>query len=53
MKKTAQEQIIKALKALGVHGRVRLDRIDSSRVVVFLNRRIFGIYDLDRRTFVD
>ncbi|MCI5752084.1 MAG: hypothetical protein MR038_06325 [Oscillospiraceae bacterium] len=50
------EQVHTALKALGVNGKFSAREIiagDTSRLVVNVNGRSFGIFDTIRNTFVD
>lgn len=52
----AKKEILEALRKLGYKVGaevISLSPIDKSRVVVFIKGKQFGIYDLDRRTFVD
>ena len=54
MRNTIKEDIIKALKILGVKGKIALyPPIDPLRVVVTVNGEYFGIWDVLRKTFVD
>lgn len=49
-----QEQIQKALDALGVKGDMTLtDEGHKDRYTVCIDGEYFGIYDLNRDTFVD
>jgi len=47
------KEIKKALKYLGVKGSVRIEDVSIDRIKVFVNGEYFGIYDTQRRTFVD
>lgn len=54
--KKAIDRVKEALEQLKVHGHVRIEEIaprDTSRVTVYVNDEYFGVYDIDRRTFVD
>ena len=42
-----------ALNALEVKGVITFERIDESRVKVFVNSKYFGIWDAVKKTFVD
>jgi hypothetical protein len=54
MKDLINEEIIKALKILGVQGEITLHApIDPLRIVVTVNGEYFGIWDVLRKTFVD
>lgn len=51
------EEIIKevkeALKLCQINGKVTIHTIDSVRFVVCVESAYFGIWDTDRKTFVD
>lgn len=54
--KKAIDRVKEALDKLGVHGRVRIEEIaprDTSRLTVYVNDEYYGVYDIDRQTFVD
>lgn len=48
-----KEKIITALKHLGIKGTVRVIQYEFRLYKVELNGKYFGIYDIDRDTFVD
>jgi hypothetical protein len=50
---TIEEQIKTALARLGVKGAIRVSPAGLNRYLVELNGKYFGIYDIDRDTFVD
>lgn len=45
--------IMHALKALGVEGTVTVEYIAPGRIKVIVNGEYFGIWDAERMTFVD
>ena len=47
------EEILEALKTLGVTGSVNIEHIAQDRIVVHVNGKCFGIWDTVRKTFVD
>ena len=49
---TRQETVTRALKALGVTGKIEV-RDESSRAIVYVDGQYFGIYDFEKNTFVD
>lgn len=54
MRESISEEIINALKILGVSGEITLHPpIDPLRIVVTVNGEYFGIWDVIRKTFVD
>lgn len=48
-----KEKIIIALEQLGVKGTVRISQYGFHLYRVEVNDKYFGIYDIDRNTFVD
>lgn len=48
-----EEQIKAALEHLGVKGAIRIIPTEYNRYRVELNGEYFGIFDVDRNTFVD
>ena len=46
-------EIAKALKTLGVTGKVHLRQIATDRIEVTVDGECFGIWDSVRKTFVD
>ena len=46
-------EIAKALKALGVAGKVHLRQIATDRIEVTVDGEYFGTWDVVRKTFVD
>lgn len=46
-------EIMKALKILGVTGHVTTKRIDDDRIAVYIDGGYFGVWDIIRQTFVD
>ncbi len=46
-------KILRALEQLGVKGKIWVYPIRPGRMMVIVNRKSFGIYDLSRDTFVD
>lgn len=50
---TIEEQIKAALESLGMKGTIRITPAGLNRYLVELNGEYFGIYDIDRDTFVD
>lgn len=46
-------EIIKALKDLGVTGAVTIKQISFNRFAIYVDGEYFGIWDIERRTFVD
>ena len=46
------EAIVQALKALGVHGKVRIEN-DGNRARVYVDGKYFGTFDFEGKTFVD
>ena len=46
-------QIVAALKAFGVKGTVKIIPAGYRRYQIELNGEYFGIFDLERNTFVD
>ena len=54
MRKSINEEIIKALECLGVKGEITLHPpIDPLRIVITVDGEYFGIWDVLRKTFVD
>ena len=47
------KEIMKALKELGVIGTVTTKEISTGRTSIYINGEYFGIWDTDRKTFVD
>lgn len=54
MRESISEEIINALKILGISGKITLRPIrDLDRIEVTVNGEYFGIWDSVRKTFVD
>lgn len=54
MIESISEEIINALKNLGIHGRITLRPIsDLDRIEVRVNGKYFGVWDSVKKTFVD
>jgi len=54
MRKSINKEITAALEKLGVKGEITLHPpIDPLRIVVTVNGKYFGIWDVLRKTFVD
>jgi hypothetical protein len=51
--KTVKEQICLALQNLGIKGKVKVSQAGISRYKVEVNGKYFGIFDMNRNTFVD
>ena len=51
--KNLTNEITKALKTLGVTGKVHLRQIATDRIEVTVDGEYFGIWDVIRKTFVD
>ncbi len=47
------EKIRAALKALGIKGKISIEEVGYRRYGLWVNGEEFGIFDLDRNTFVD
>ena len=53
MKNLTIEKIIKALKKLGISGKATFEYINHDRIKVNVNGEYFGIWDAEKKTFVD
>lgn len=53
MKNLTNKEIHDALKILGVTGEVKLTAITIDRIAVYVNDEYFGIWDTEKKTFVD
>lgn len=53
MKNSINNEVRKALEALGVTGAVQLRQIAADRIEVTVDGSYFGIWDILRKTFVD
>ena len=53
MREVTVEKIKKALKDLGVKGFVGVEEVSVDRIKVTVNGEYFGIYDIQKSTFVD
>lgn len=51
--KDISTDIMQGLKALGIVGKVTIIVISYRRVKVYVDEEYIGIWDADRRTFVD
>ena len=47
------KEIEQALKALGVKGKIKVFILSTGRAMVYVNGEYFGIWDNERKTFVD
>ena len=52
-KERRMKEIMKALRDLGVRGYVTTKQITFDRYAVYVDSDYFGIWDTDRKTFVD
>lgn len=52
-KETMMKEIMKAIRAFGVNGTVTIKEITTGRIAVYVNDEYFGIWDTNRKTFVD
>lgn len=50
---TIKEQVTEAVRKLGYYGEVQIATLTIGRVIVWVDNKRIGIYDIDRRTFVD
>lgn len=48
-----EKELKKALQTLGVKGSITLKRSDSFSIKVFVKGKEFGIWDIDKKTFVE
>lgn len=46
-------ELHKALKSLGLKGKVQVSILSPGRAAVFIETEYFGIWDAARKTFVD
>lgn len=53
MKNSTNNEIRNALKILGVIGEVKLTTVTIDRIAVYVNGEYFGIWDTEKKTFVD
>lgn len=53
MKNSTIDEILAALKTLGVEGKITLTPAAYNRIEVKINEEYFGIWDILRKTFVD
>ena len=53
MEEIIREEVQEALKLCQIKGKVTIHPIDSIRFVVCVEGTYFGIWDTDRKTFVD
>jgi hypothetical protein len=49
----SSRNIINALEAFGIEGRVSARYAQLDRVKVFVNGKYFGLWDCEKNTFVD
>lgn len=47
------KEIKKALKKLGITGKVRTEKYDSFTVTVYVNNKKIGLWDTVKKTFVE
>ena len=52
-KEKRMKEIMKALRVLGVSGYVTTKQMEFGRYAVYVDAEYFGIWDTERRTFVD
>lgn len=52
-KECRMKEIMKALRELGVNGIVKSKWISKDRFAVYVDGEYFGIWDTERKTFVD
>ena len=52
-KEKRMKEIMKALRQLEVGGAVTTKQITTGRIAVYINNEYFGIWDTNRKTFVD
>ena len=52
-KEKRMKEIMKALRELGTNGYVTTKHINLGRFAVYVDSEYFGIWDTDRKTFVD
>jgi hypothetical protein len=52
METTVVNQIINGMKSLGCKGKVSLKRVDSYVIAVMLNGKTFGLWSVEKATFV-
>lgn len=52
-KEKRMKEIMKALRTLGVGGNVTTKSITTDRYAVYVDSEYFGIWDTNRKTFVD
>lgn len=49
----SKELITNALLSMGVQGDVKIVQVEFHRHKVLVNGKYFGIFDIDKKTFVD
>lgn len=49
----SMKEILKALNKLGVVGSPEIKEISTGRIAVYIDNEYFGIWDVERKTFVD
>lgn len=47
------QNIITALRNLGIRGKARIEYVSSDRVTVSMDGKYFGLWDCEKKTFVD
>ena len=47
------KSLLNALKELNIKGKVTVKKVASDRLAVYVNGVYFGLWDVDRKTFVD
>lgn len=52
-KEKRMKEIMKALRTLGISGIVTIKQITFDRYTVYVDNEYFGIWDTNRKTFVD
>ena len=53
MKNLTNKEIHKALEILGAEGEITMTPITYDRIVVYVDGEYFGIWDTEKKTFVD
>jgi len=47
------KEIKEALKQLGVTGKVRIKKCNRFVLIVYVNGRLFGLWDIAKKTFIE
>lgn len=53
MKNSTNKEIKEALEILGAEGEATMTPITHDRIAVYINGEYFGIWDTEKKTFVD